>query len=72
MVDVLSREPDKKFLINLDQRQVTHQVRDQSGRTLTNVKVEFVENHFPRALLLEFLRLTDEVQQNELLELDRA
>jgi hypothetical protein len=37
-----------------------------------NAKVEFVESHFPKALLPEFLRPTDEELPNELLELDRA
>ena len=54
MVDVLSRGLDMKFQVNQDPRQVIHQVRDQSGRTLMNVKVESAENHFPKALLLEF------------------
>jgi hypothetical protein len=61
-----------KFQVNLDQRQVIRQVRGQSVRTLTNVKVEYVENHFPKALLLEFWRLSDEELPNELPELDRA
>ena len=60
------------FLINLGLRQVIHQVRGQSGRTLMNVKVEYVENHFPKGQLLEFLRPSDEVLRNELPELDRA
>jgi hypothetical protein len=48
MVGALSRELNMKFLINLDQRQVIRQVRGQSEHTLKSVKVEYVENHFPK------------------------
>jgi hypothetical protein len=41
-------------------------------RIQVSAKVEFFENHSPRELLLEFLQLTYEAQQNELIWRDRA
>jgi hypothetical protein len=37
-----------------------------------NVKVEYVENHFPKEQPLEFSRPSDEELRNELPELDLA
>ena len=72
MVDDLSRVQGMRFQVSQGQRRAIRQVRGQSGRTLMSVKVEYVENHFPKELPLEFWLLIDEELPNELLELDRA
>jgi hypothetical protein len=41
-----------------------HQVRDQIERIPVSAKVESFENHFPKALLLEFLQPIVEVMLN--------
>jgi hypothetical protein len=59
-------------LEDLDLRLVIHLVRGQSVRTPMSVKVWCVENHFPKELQLESLRLSDAMMQSELLEHDLA
>jgi hypothetical protein len=71
-VDALNHAKDMRCLVNPDLLRVIRQVLAQSVRTLKNVKVEFVESHFPKERLLEFLQLTFEVRLNELLVHDRA
>jgi hypothetical protein len=65
MVDGLNHELSKPLPLNLDQRQVLRQVRDQLGRIQESVKVWCVENQLPMELLLEFLPQACEVQMNE-------
>jgi hypothetical protein len=54
-----------RFPTDQDLRQVIRQVRDQSVRIPLSVKVECVENHFPKEQQLVSLRLSGEVLQNE-------
>ena len=54
MVDVLDHELNMHLPLNLDRRQVLHQVRDQPVRIQVSVKVWYVENLLPMELQLVF------------------
>ena len=64
-MDDLNRGQGMRCLANLDLHPVIHQVRDQFVRTLKSETNEYVENHFPKALLLVSLQLSVEVLLNE-------
>ena len=53
-------------------RQAIHLTRDQFERTLKSVKVEYVENHFPKGLQPVFLQQDVAVKLSELLAHDHA
>ena len=72
MVGVLNRELNKQYQLNLGQRPVRHQIRDQSERIQVSETNVFVENRFPKELLLESLQLGDVALQSGLIEHDRA
>jgi hypothetical protein len=65
MVGALSHVKDMRCLVNLDLLRVIHRVLAQFVRTLKNVKVVCVENHFPKERQLEFLLPVVEAQQSE-------